>query len=48
MVVALLVKLHLLASLLKMVDVHGRGFFILLLYIHKTAYGCVDIGVADF
>ena len=47
MVMALLVKLHLLASL-KMVDACSEGFFILLLYFHKMAYGCVDIRVTYF
>ena len=28
---------------LKMVDVHGEGFFLLLLYFHKTACGHMDI-----
>ena len=33
---------------LKMVDIHGEGFFLILLYFYKMAYGCVNIGVTYF
>ena len=47
MVVVLFAKLHLLASLLKMVYACGMRFLFLLLYLHKMGYKSVNIGYTD-